>query len=77
MLFVPTWKPCFFEERNRMLTLIEQDILRYDTEDFGDLTDEDQQRVVDVLSHMKERHQYCGHCAKDVIAFVLKMRASK
>lgn len=67
----------FFEERNRMLTLIEQDILRYDTEDFGDLTDEDQQRVVDVLSHMKERHQYCGHCAKDVIAFVLKMRASK
>ena len=65
----------FFRERNRILTLIEEDILKYGTEDFRDLSDEDQQRVVDVLGRMKERHHYCDDCAKDVIAFVLKERA--
>jgi serine protein kinase len=65
----------FFRERNRILTLIEEDILKYGTEDFGDMSDEDQQRVVDVLGRMKEQHQYCDDCARDVIAFVLKMRA--
>ena len=67
----------FFRERNRILTLIEEDILKHGTEDFGDLSEEDQQRVVDVLGRMKERHKYCDDCARDVIAFVLRERAKE
>ena len=61
----------FFEERKRMLTLIEEDILRFDTEDFDTLAADDRGRVISVLDRMEERYGYCRHCAKDVIGFVL------
>ena len=54
-----------------MLTLIEEDILRFDTEDFDTLAADDRERVISVLDRMEERYGYCRHCAKDVIGFVL------
>ncbi len=64
----------FYKDRNRMLTLIEQDIIKFGSDEFDLLAPEDQQRVRDVLRRMEERYRYCHHCAKDVIAFVLRAR---
>jgi len=67
----------FYKERNRMLTLIEEDILKFGTDDFDLLSQEDQNRVRDVLSRMESTYQYCKNCAKDVIAYVLKNRSDR
>jgi predicted Ser/Thr protein kinase len=64
----------FYRDRNRMLTLIEQDILKFGSEDFALLSSDDQKQVRDVLQRMQSRYGYCQNCAKDVIAFVLKNR---
>ncbi len=66
----------FYKDRERMLTLIEQDILRYGSDEFDLLDAEDQKRVHDVLDRMESRYEYCRNCAKDVIAYVLKHRGS-
>ncbi len=62
----------FYRERNRLLTLIEEDILKYDSEDFALLSVEDQKRVKEVLAKMQAKYSYCQSCAKDVIAYVLR-----
>ncbi len=62
----------FYRERNRLLTLIEEDILKYDSEDFALLSPEDQKRVKEVLAKMQAKYGYCQSCAKDVIAYVLR-----
>ncbi|MBI4586346.1 MAG: hypothetical protein HY717_20240 [Planctomycetes bacterium] len=64
----------FYRERNRMLTLIEQDILKFGSDEFALLLPADQERVRTVLNRMELKYHYCLHCAKDVIAFVLKNR---
>ena len=65
----------FFKKRNRLLTLIEKDILKYGTDEFDLLTPGDQQQVVRALDNMKSKHNYCEYCARDVIAFVLRVRS--
>jgi predicted Ser/Thr protein kinase len=65
----------FYRERNRLLTLIEQDILKYGTDEFVMLSTADQKQVEKALDNMKRRYGYCEHCARDVIAYVLKYRA--
>ena len=67
----------FYRERNRMLTLIEQDVLKFGSDDFALLSGEDQTRVKDVLARMESRYKYCPSCAKDVIAYVLKNRRDR
>jgi serine protein kinase len=64
----------FYRERNRMLTLIEQDVLKSGTDEFRLLSPADQAKVKDVLAKMESKYGYCPSCAKDVIAFVLKAR---
>jgi serine protein kinase len=65
----------FFKKRNRLLTLIEKDILKYGTDEFELLSEMDQQQVVRALDNMKSKHNYCEYCARDVIAFVLRFRS--
>jgi len=64
----------FYRERNRLLTLIEQDILKYGTDEFAHLSPSEQEQVRQALSSMKSKYNYCENCARDVIAYVLKCR---
>ncbi|MBN1442243.1 MAG: serine protein kinase PrkA [Planctomycetes bacterium] len=65
----------FYRERDRLLTLIEKDILKLGTDEFELLRPAEQTTVRVALERMKARYGYCEHCARDVIAFVLKQRA--
>jgi len=67
----------FYRERNRMLTLIEQDVLKFGTDEFVILSHDDQERVKDVLERMESKYHYCRGCAKDVIGYVLKNRRDR
>ena len=69
-----TFKQSFYSERDRALTAIEQNMLKPGTDDFEQLTAEDQELVREALGRMKEKYGYCDACAKDVIAFVLRSR---
>ena len=62
----------FYRERRRILTLIEQDILKYGTDEFELLNETEQEQVRAALSNMKEKYGYTEDGARDVIAFVLK-----
>lgn len=64
----------FYRERNRLLTLIEQDILKYGTDEFDLLSASDQEMVESALATMRTKYHYCDDCARDVIAYVLKSR---
>ena len=64
----------FYNERNRLLTLVEQDILKYDTDEFDLLSPQEKDQVEHALSNMKQKYKYCDQCARDVIAFVLRLR---
>lgn len=67
-------KQSFYQERDRTLTIVEQNILKYGTDEYGFLSKEDQEQVESALARMKSKYDYCEHCAKDVIAFVLRSR---
>jgi predicted Ser/Thr protein kinase len=64
----------FYRERNRLLTLIEKDILKYGTDEFSLLKPSEQEKVVESLEAMRRDYGYCQHCARDVIAYVLRSR---
>ena len=64
----------FYKERNRLLTLIEEDILKYGTDEFELLSDSDKAQVERALVNMRDKYHYCEICARDVIAFVLRCR---
>lgn len=62
----------FYRQRNRLLTLIEQDILKYGTDEFELLSESEKEQVEKALENMTRRYGYCEHCARDAIAFVLR-----
>ncbi len=64
----------FYRERNRLLTLIERDMLKYGTDEFSLLSPSEQDQVRQALANMKSKYNYCENCARDVIAYVLKCR---
>jgi predicted Ser/Thr protein kinase len=64
----------FYSERNRLLTLVEQDILKYGTDEFDLLSAQEKEQVERALTNMKAKYGYCDSCARDVIAFVLRFR---
>ncbi len=67
----------FYSERNRLLTLVEEDILKYGTDEFDLLSPQDKEQVEHALTNMKAKYNYCDGCARDVIAFVLKLRKDR
>jgi serine protein kinase len=64
----------FYRERNRLLTLIEKDIIKYGTDEFSLLSPNEQDQVRQALANMKSKYNYCEYCARDVIAYVLRWR---
>ncbi len=67
-------KERFHRERDRLLTLIERDMLKHGTDEFKLLRPAEQEQVERALGSMKSKYNYCEECARDVIAYVLKCR---
>ncbi|MGE3165284.1 MAG: serine protein kinase PrkA [Planctomycetota bacterium] len=69
-----TLKQSYYHERDEVLMRVEQNMLRHGSDEYRFLTKEDQKQVEAALERMTARYHYCEHCAKDVIAFVLRSR---
>ena len=54
--------------------VIEQDIVKYGTDEFELLSASEQEQVKEALATMTSKHRYCEHCARDVTAYVLRCR---
>ena len=55
----------FFEERKRVLRKNKENILKYLSEDRGQLSSREQTQVETTLQGDGDRYGYCEHCAKD------------
>ena len=64
----------YFEERKRVLRKNKENVLKYLSEDRGQLTPREQTQVQSTLKTMAERYGYCEACAKDAILFLMKKR---
>lgn len=64
----------FYQERDRLLTLIEQDLLKYGTDEFQFLSSQEQEQVLGALDRMEKRYGYSRDCAREVIAHVVSYR---
>ena len=67
-------KQSFYRERDRALRVIEQNILKYFTDEKEFLDSRERQEVEKALESMSSKYGYCRNCARDVIAFVLRNR---
>ncbi len=62
----------FHKRREKQILTLLQDILRFGTDEFRNV-DVAQRRVVKrSIARLKVRYGYCLHCAKEVVAYVLK-----
>ncbi len=67
-------KQSFYRERDRALMIIEQNILKYFTDEQEFLDTRERGEVERALEKMTSKYGYCSNCARDVIAFVLQSR---
>ena len=67
-------KQSYYRERDRALMVIEQNILKYFTDERAYLDAREQEEVERALEKMSSKYGYCSNCARDVIAFVLRNR---
>jgi predicted Ser/Thr protein kinase len=59
-------------EREAAIDKMQDQILRYGTEDWVTVDEADQQRVVDAFERLKTDYGYCDACAKEAISYVLR-----
>jgi len=67
-------KQSFYRERDRALMIIEQNILKYFTDEQEFLDMKERGEVERAMEKMTSKYGYCSNCARDVIAFVLQSR---
>ncbi len=63
-------KEDFFHQREHALSTAHANFLKLGTPEFAGLDAERRREVENAMVRMRERHGYCEHCAKEVIAFV-------
>ncbi len=66
----------FFQERKRTVERNADNVLKYLSDDKGNLTAKDRAQVEATLGTMKSRYGYCEYCAKDAILFLSRQRYS-
>jgi len=64
----------FFDERRRTLRKGAERVLKYLSDERGQLSTREQQQVEESLRVMKDRYGYCDHCAKDGLVLLLNKR---
>jgi serine protein kinase len=66
----------FFEDRKRQLRKNTENVLKYLSDDRGQLSSRERQQVEETLKAMGSRFGYCEYCAKDSILFLMRKRYS-
>jgi len=62
----------FYKKHQETIGKIEENLLRYGTEEFEGLDLDLQRQVERTVRKMESDYGYCQHCAKDTIAFLLR-----
>jgi serine protein kinase len=64
----------FFEERKRVLRKNKENVLKFLSDDRGELSSKEKEQVESTLKTMASRYGYCESCAKDAILFLMRKR---
>jgi predicted Ser/Thr protein kinase len=64
----------YYEERKRQLRLAKENLLRWLSDERGQLDERTRREVERTLVTLRERHGYCEHCAEDAVRFLLNSR---
>lgn len=70
-------KEKFYSDRKEKIETIENNLLKYGTEDFKGLSIERQREVVSTIQNMVSRYNYCEVCSKEVILQVIRRSNQK
>ena len=64
----------YYEERKRVLRRNKENVLRYLSEERGQLSAREQGQVESTLGTLRSRYGYCDHCAKDALSHLMRRR---
>jgi len=64
----------YYEERKRQLKQNKQNVLRYLSDERGQLDEKARRHVEQTLATLRERYGYCEHCAQDAVMYLLRRR---
>jgi predicted Ser/Thr protein kinase len=64
----------YYEERKRQLRHNKQDVLRYLSDERGQLDEKARKHVEQTLATLRDRYGYCEHCAQDAVLFLMRRR---
>jgi len=64
----------YYEERKRQLKTNKANVLRYLSDERGQLDEKARRHVEQTLATMRERYGYCEHCAQDAVMYLMRRR---
>jgi len=64
----------YYDERKRQLRHNKDNVLRYLSDDRGQLDDKARRHVEQTLATLRERYGYCEHCAQDSVMYLMRRR---
>jgi len=64
----------YYEERKRQLKTNKANVLRYLSDERGQLDEKACRHVEQTLATMRERYGYCEHCAQDAVMYLMRRR---
>jgi predicted Ser/Thr protein kinase len=64
----------YYEERKRQLRLAKENLLRWLSDERGQVDEKTRREVERTIVTLRERHGYCEHCAEDAVRFLLRRR---
>jgi serine protein kinase len=64
----------YYEERRRQLRHNKEDVLRYLSDERGQLDEKARKHVEQTLATLRDRYGYCEHCAQDAVLFLMRRR---
>ncbi|RDV39115.1 serine protein kinase PrkA [Bradymonadaceae bacterium TMQ3] len=73
-MFFEALQEAFFEERQRQIQRIEENLLTYFESEDGALSSSERQSVETTLTNLKSRYGYCDESAREAVAFLLSNR---
>ncbi len=62
----------YYKAKQGPLKKLAEKILTHGTEGEGTLSESERQQVERTLKNMREKHDYCDHCAKEAVSFLLQ-----
>ncbi len=68
-------KTDFYRKREKQIETVLRDVLKFGTDEWRSIAPSQRKIVIRSIARLKARYGYCLHCAKEVVAYVLKHRS--